>query len=54
MMLVLGHPVRKLVRVRIGPLRLGRLPRGKARRLRPEEVRALRAHAAELESKLRP
>jgi 23S rRNA pseudouridine2605 synthase len=54
MMQAVGHPVRKLVRVRIGPLSLGRLPRGKARRLRPEEVRALRAHAAQLEAKLRP
>ncbi len=38
----LGHPVVRLVRVRMGPLRLGRLPPGAARRLRPEEVGALR------------
>lgn len=37
----LGHPVRKLVRVRMGPVRLGRLPEGEARELRPEERRAL-------------
>jgi len=39
----LGHPVRRLVRVRMGPLRLGRLPRGAARPLRAEERRALAA-----------
>lgn len=37
----LGHPVLRLVRVRMGPLRLGRLPAGAARRLRPGEIRAL-------------
>jgi 23S rRNA pseudouridine2605 synthase len=37
----LGHPVRRLVRVRMGPLRLGRLVAGTARPLRPEELRAL-------------
>ena len=37
----LGHPVRALRRIRMGPLRLGRLPRGQARALRPEEQRAL-------------
>ena len=44
----LGHPVKRLVRVRIGPLRLGRLERGEARPLRPEEVEKLRAHARKL------
>jgi 23S rRNA pseudouridine2605 synthase len=47
----LGHPVRRLVRVRMGPLRLGRLARGEARPLRPEEVRALRAHAERLRAR---
>jgi len=37
----LGHPVVRLLRVRMGPLRLGRLPAGRARRLRSEERRAL-------------
>jgi 16S rRNA U516 pseudouridylate synthase RsuA-like enzyme len=37
----LGHPVRRLVRVRMGPLRLGELPRGRARELSPAERRAL-------------
>jgi len=37
----LGHPVRRLVRVRMGPLRLGELPRGRARELTAGEQRAL-------------
>lgn len=36
-----GLPVRRLVRVRIGPLRLGSLPPGAVRVLSAEEVRAL-------------
>jgi len=47
---VLGHPVVQLVRVRLGPLRLGRLPRGEARSLRRDEIAALRKHVAELRS----
>lgn len=39
----LGHPVLDLERVRIGPVRLGRLPPGSARRLTTAEVRRLRA-----------
>jgi 23S rRNA pseudouridine2605 synthase len=41
----LGHPVRHLLRVRMGPLRLGTLGRGEARRLAPGEIRALLGHA---------
>jgi 23S rRNA pseudouridine2605 synthase len=37
----LGHPVTVLRRVRMGPLRLGRLPAGKARPLTEREVRSL-------------
>lgn len=37
----LGHPVRRLVRVRMGPLRLGELPRGRARELTARERHAL-------------
>lgn len=37
----LGHPVRRLVRVRMGPLELGRLAVGEARPLTPEERRTL-------------
>jgi 23S rRNA pseudouridine2605 synthase len=36
-----GVPIERLVRVRIGPLRLDDLPSGRARRLRANEVRAL-------------
>ncbi|MBN1854621.1 MAG: rRNA pseudouridine synthase [Pirellulales bacterium] len=36
-----GHKVLRLVRVAIGPLRLGQLPRGGARPLAPTEVAAL-------------
>jgi 23S rRNA pseudouridine2605 synthase len=36
-----GHPVRRLVRTRIGPLRLGSLPPGEWRPLTTDEVRAL-------------
>ena len=38
-----GLPVRRLVRVRIGPVRLGKLAPGNVRELEPEEVRALYA-----------
>jgi 23S rRNA pseudouridine2605 synthase len=38
----LGHPVRRLVRVRLGPVELGDLRRGEWRELSPGEVRALR------------
>ena len=40
-LLALGHPVRRLVRVRMGPLRLGDLPAGRARPLTPRETREL-------------
>lgn len=38
----LGHPVRRLVRERLGPISLGALPPGEWRELRPAEVAALR------------
>jgi len=41
-----GHPVVDLERVAIGPLRLGRLNEGGHRRLKPNEVEALRDAAA--------
>jgi 23S rRNA pseudouridine2605 synthase len=47
-LLILGFPVRRLVRVRMGPLRLGRLGVGEARPLRPEERRALLQHVEQL------
>ena len=43
MMESVGHPVRRLVRTSIGPLKLGRLKPGTARRLSPTEVTALYA-----------
>jgi 23S rRNA pseudouridine2605 synthase len=42
---VVGAPVERLVRVRIGPVRLDDLPSGRARRLRAPEVRGLGAGA---------
>lgn len=46
-LMTIGHPVKRLVRVRMGPLRLGRLARGKARPLRSDEIAALRKHCRE-------
>lgn len=37
-----GHPVEKLKRIALGPLRLGRLPRGTYRLLTPQEMAALK------------
>ena len=42
----LGYPVTRLVRIRIGPVELGRLKPGTVRRLGPEEVAALYAAGA--------
>ncbi|NPV10149.1 MAG: rRNA pseudouridine synthase [Anaerolineae bacterium] len=39
---VIGHPVERLRRIAIGPLRLGDLSPGRWRRLSPSEVRVLR------------
>ena len=38
----LGHKVMRLKRIAIGPVKLDRLPKGKARRLKPEELARLR------------
>ena len=38
---VVGHPVRRLARVGIGPVRLGRLKPGTVRRMSPAEVQTL-------------
>lgn len=40
-----GHPVRRLARVRFGPVRLGTLPRGGLRPLSDDEIGLLRAIA---------
>jgi 23S rRNA pseudouridine2605 synthase len=37
-----GHPVKSIERIAFGPLRLGGLPRGQARRLTPAETQRLR------------
>ena len=57
----LGHPVRRLVRVRMGPLRLGRLAPGASRELSAAErrvllaaVRAAEATAARAMPRFRP
>lgn len=41
MLEAVGLPVRRLVRTRIGPVRLGRLRAGESRELTPEEIRYL-------------
>jgi 23S rRNA pseudouridine2605 synthase len=41
----LGHKVLRLRRLALGPVLLGKLPRGKSRRLTHEEVEALRQAA---------
>jgi len=42
----LGHPASRLLRVRMGPLRLGRLAPGESRPLNEAELVTLRAHVA--------
>ncbi len=49
-LLILGFPVRRLVRERVGPLRLGQLAVGEARPLDAEERAVLLAHVARLTS----
>lgn len=50
-LLALGRPVKKLVRVRMGPLHLGKLARGEARALREDEIRELQVHVRSLRAK---
>src|SRR5262249_24148406 len=45
MMDTIGHPVRRLRRLSVGPVHLGALPAGKWRFLDPEEIAGLRAAA---------
>lgn len=49
MMLQLGHPVSKLRRVQMGPLKLGNLRAGSWRELKPDELRALKRAATAAE-----
>ncbi len=39
-----GHRVQRLTRIAVGPIRLGEMPKGAARRLTPEEVKKLQAY----------
>jgi len=50
----LGHPVVRLLRIRMGPISLGELPPGQARRLTPHEQQRLRAHVRRHGAKARP
>ena len=52
-LLILGFPVRRLARIRMGPLRIGRLAVGEARPLRSEERRQLLDHADRLRREAR-
>lgn len=47
MLEALGHPVKRLVRKRFGPLRLGQMRRGEWRHLTPEEIEMLTAGEAD-------
>jgi 23S rRNA pseudouridine2605 synthase len=53
-MQALGHPVVRLVRVRMGPIALGALAPGRARPLAPAEIARLRRHAASRQPAGRP
>jgi 23S rRNA pseudouridine2605 synthase len=50
----LRHPVIRLVRIRFGPLHLGRLAMGSARPLTSGESRSLRRAASEAQQTVRP
>jgi 23S rRNA pseudouridine2605 synthase len=50
----LGHPVRRLIRIRIGPVTLGRLKPGQWRPLTEQELRQLRSLKAEKSPCSRP
>jgi len=43
----LGHPVKKLIRVRLGPLKLGQLNPGNWRHLNPDEIERLKRAAGD-------
>ena len=46
-----GHKVQRLCRIAVGPIRLGELPRGAVRKLKPEEIRKLRDSAEGIPAK---
>lgn len=53
MLAAVGLPVTRLVRLRVGPVLLGRLPAGRIRELTPDEVLALAKTIAKAERRLR-
>jgi 23S rRNA pseudouridine2605 synthase len=52
MLAKLGHKVMRLKRVAIGPVKLDKLPKGKARRVSEEELKALRAFVVKSREKI--
>jgi 23S rRNA pseudouridine2605 synthase len=52
MLAKLGHKVMRLKRVAIGPVKLDKLPKGKARRLNDDEIRDLQAFVKRAQEKL--
>jgi 23S rRNA pseudouridine2605 synthase len=53
LMAAVGLPVRRLVRVRVGPIRLGKLKRGEVRELTIEELLDLQRVVAKAERRAR-
>ena len=52
MLAKLGHKVMRLKRVAIGPVKLDKLPKGKARRISAEELKELQAFVARAQEKI--
>ncbi|MDY3551597.1 pseudouridine synthase [Gemmata sp. JC717] len=52
MLAKLGHKVMRLKRVAIGPVKLDKLPKGKARRISDEELKALKAFVTRAREKI--
>jgi 23S rRNA pseudouridine2605 synthase len=52
MLAKLGHKVMRLKRIAIGPVKLDKLPKGKARRVSEEELKSLRAFVAKAQEKI--
>jgi 23S rRNA pseudouridine2605 synthase len=52
MLAKLGHKVMRLKRVAIGPVKLDKLPKGKARRVSEEELKDLRAFVKRAQEKI--
>ena len=48
----LDHKVMRLKRMAIGPVKLDKLPKGKARRVSEEELKSLRAFVAKAQEKI--